>query len=81
MGRKELGHSKGTDAIIAEDLEMVINRRKKIKECLSWTNLGHLLVRHEELLVFRVLQVVLFDVGPELLDAFGTAGFLLANDV
>ena len=44
-------------------------------------NLGHLLVGGEELLVLGVLEVVLLDVGPQLLDAFGTAGLLLANDV
>ena len=45
------------------------------------TYLGHLLVGDEELLVLGVLQVVLLDVGPQLLDAFGTAGLLLADDV
>jgi len=44
-------------------------------------DLGHLLVGHEELFVLGVLQVVLLDVGPQLLDAFGAAGLLLANDV
>jgi len=62
VGREELGHTKGTDAVIAEDL-------------------SHLLVGVEELLVFRILKVVLLDVSPQLLDAFGAAGFLLANNV
>jgi len=44
-------------------------------------DLGHLLVRVEELLVFGILEVVLLDVSPELLDTLGTAGLLLANDV
>ena len=44
-------------------------------------DLGHLLVGDEELLVLGVLEVVLLQVGPQLLDAFGTAGFLLADDV
>ena len=44
-------------------------------------NLGHLLVGGEELSVLRILEVVLFQVSPKLFDAFGTAGFLLANDV
>ena len=43
--------------------------------------LGHLLVGVEELLVLGILEVVLLDVSPELLDALGTAGLLLANDV
>ena len=44
-------------------------------------HLGHLLVGGEVLLVLRVLQVVLLDVGPELLDALGPGGLLLANNV
>ena len=44
-------------------------------------NLGHLLVGGEELLVLRVLEVVLLEVSPQKLDAFGTASLLLANDV
>merc|ERR1712025_156867 len=44
-------------------------------------DLGHLLVGVEELFVLGVLEVVLFDVSPELLNAFGTAGFFLADDV
>ena len=62
MGGEELGHSEGTDFVVAEDL-------------------GHLLVGDEELLVFGILEVVLFQVSPKLFDAFGTAGFLLADDV
>ena len=44
-------------------------------------DLGHLLVGGEELSVFGILEVVLFQVSPKLFDAFGTAGFLLANNV
>ena len=44
-------------------------------------DLGHLLVRSEELLVLGVLQVVLLQVGPQLLDALGPGGFLLADDL
>ena len=44
-------------------------------------NLGHLLVGGEELLVLGVLQIVLLEVSPKKLNAFGTAGLLLANDV
>jgi hypothetical protein len=44
-------------------------------------NLGHLLVGEEELLVLGVLEVVLLEVGPELLDALGTAGLFLADDI
>ena len=44
-------------------------------------NLGHLLVGGEELLVLRVLEVVLLEVSPQKLDAFGTASLFLANDV
>jgi len=43
--------------------------------------LSHLLVGGEELLVLGVLEVVLLDVGPELLDALGAGGLLLADDV
>ena len=44
-------------------------------------DLGHLLVGDEVLLVVGILQVVLLEVSPKLFDAFGTARFLLANDV
>ena len=44
-------------------------------------NLGHLLVGGEELLVLGVLQIVLLEVSPKKLNAFGTAGLLLANDI
>lgn len=44
-------------------------------------DLGHLLVGHKELLVLGVLEVVLLDVGPELLDALSPGGLLLANNV
>ena len=44
-------------------------------------DLGHLLVGGEELLVLGVLQIVLLEVSPKKLNAFGTAGLLLANDV
>jgi len=44
-------------------------------------DLGHLLVGVEELLVLGVLEVVLLDVGPQLLDALGAGSLLLADDV
>ena len=44
-------------------------------------NLGHFLVGGEVLPVLGILEVVLFQVSPKLFDAFGTAGFLLADDV
>jgi len=44
-------------------------------------DLGHLLVGGEVLLVLGVLQVVLLDVGPQLLDALGAGRLLLADDV
>jgi len=44
-------------------------------------DLGHLLVGVEELLVLRVLELVLLDVSPQLLDALGTGSLLLADDV
>jgi len=44
-------------------------------------DLGHLLVGVEELLVLGVLEVVLLDVGPQLLDALGPGSLLLADDV
>jgi len=47
---------------------------------LAPEHLGHLLVRDEELLVLRVLEVVLLDVGPQLLDALGPGGLLLPDD-
>ena len=62
MGGEELGHSEGTDFVVAEDL-------------------GHLLVGDEELLVFGILEVVLLDVSPQLLDALSTGSLLLADDV
>ena len=50
-------------------------------DLLGAENLGHLLVGGEELLVLGVLQIVLLEVSPKKLNAFGTAGLLLANDV
>jgi len=50
-------------------------------DAVASKNLCHFLVGVEELFVFGVLEIVLLDVGPQLLDAFGTAGLLLANDV
>ena len=44
-------------------------------------NLGHFLVGGEKLLVLGVLQIVFLQVSPQLLDAFGAAGLLLANNV
>ncbi len=43
-------------------------------------DLGHGGVGLEELLVLRVLEVVLLDVGPQLLDALGPGRLLLADD-
>jgi len=44
-------------------------------------HLGHLLVGGEVLLVLGVLEVVLLDVGPQLLDALGAGRLLLPDDV
>ena len=44
-------------------------------------DLGHLLVRVEELLVLRVLKVVLLEVSPQLLDALSPGSLLLADNV
>jgi len=44
-------------------------------------NLSHLLVWFEVLFVFWILKIVFLDVSPQLFDAFGSGGFLLANDV
>ena len=43
--------------------------------------LCHLLVGGEELLVLGVLEVVLLEVGPQLLDALSAGCLLLADDV
>ena len=53
----------------------------KSTDTIAAENLGHLLVGGEELLVLGVLQIVLLEVSPKKLNAFGTAGLLLANDV
>jgi len=50
-------------------------------DAVSAEDLGHLLVGGEVLLVLGVLEVVLLDVGPQLLDAIGAGGLLLADDV
>merc|ERR1719369_1071174 len=50
-------------------------------DAVSAEDLGHLLVGVEVLLVLRVLEVVLLDVGPQLLDALGAGSLLLADDV
>lgn len=44
-------------------------------------DLGHLLVGSEELLVLRILEIVLLEVGPQLLHALGPGCLLLANDI
>ena len=44
-------------------------------------DLGHLLIRRHVALVVRVLQVVLLEVGPNLLDALRAGGLILADDV
>jgi len=49
-------------------------------DAVATENLGHLLVGDKELLVLRVLEIVFLDVGPELFDAFSTAGFFLSNN-
>ena len=43
-------------------------------------NLGHLLVRGEKGLVVCVLEVFLLEVGPQIFDAFSTAGLGYTND-
>ena len=48
---------------------------------ISTEDLGQFLVRGEVLLVRGVLEVVLLEVGPNKLGAFGATGLLLANDV
>ena len=53
----------------------------KSTDMIGAENLGHLLVGGEELLVLGVLEVVLLEVSPQKLDAFGTASLFLANDV
>ena len=50
-------------------------------DAISTEDLGQLLVRGEVLLVLGVLEIVLLEVGPNQLGAFGAAGLLLANDV
>ena len=43
-------------------------------------DLRHLGIGGEELLVLRVLEIVLLQVGPKLLNTLGSGGLLLAND-
>jgi len=83
--KKKLSHfSKPSSGKGKHDLRQV--GRKKFghaesTDAVATENLGHLLVRDKELLVLRILEIVFLDVGPELFDAFSTAGFLLANNV
>jgi hypothetical protein len=44
-------------------------------------DLGHLLVRLEILLVLGILELVLLDVGPKLLDTLAPGGFALPDNV
>ena len=44
-------------------------------------DLGHLGVGEEVLLVLGILEVVLLKVSPQLFDALGAGGLLLADDV
>ena len=53
----------------------------EVMHAISTEDLGQLLVGGEVLLVLGVLEIVLLEVGPQELDAFGAAGLLLANDV
>ena len=50
-------------------------------DAISTEDLGQLLVRGEVLLVLGVLEIVLPEVGPDKLGAFGAAGLILANDI
>ena len=50
-------------------------------DAIGSEDLGHLLVGGEELLVLWVLEIVLLQVGPQLLDALGPGGLLLADDI
>ena len=47
---------------------------------VSTENLGHLFVGDEVLLVVGSLEIVFLEVSPKFLDAFGTAGLILANN-
>lgn len=44
-------------------------------------DLGHLFVGGEELFVFGVLEIVFFDVSPQLFDAFRSGSFFLSDDI
>ena len=57
----------------------VLGHRESLDLVLS-EDLGHLLVWGEVLLVFRVLEVMLLEVGPEELRQLGARRLLLAND-
>jgi len=50
-------------------------------DAVGTEDLSHLLVGVEELLVLGVLEVVLLDVSPQLLDALSAGSLLLADDV
>ena len=52
----------------------------EVMHAISTEDLGQLLVGGEVLLVLGVLEIVLLEVGPNQLGAFGAAGLLLAND-
>ena len=77
-----LGHAEGAELLGAEDL------KREQRKCMigndfedEGTYLGHLLVGDEELLVLGVLEVVLLEISPELLDALGAGSLLLADDL
>ncbi len=59
---------------------MNLDMEKVLSLSLTKTDLVHCGIRLEELPVLRVLQVVLLDVGPQLLDALGTRCLLLAHN-
>jgi len=50
-------------------------------DAVTAEHLSHLFVGGEELFVFWVLKIVLLDVSPQLLDAFGSGCFLLADNI
>ncbi len=84
VGANVLGHAEGAELLGAEDLESkeeMLGGNSTLNIASGGTYLGHLLVGDKELLVFRILKIVLLDISPELLDALGSGGLLLANNV
>lgn len=72
----------GSGLVLRSRIEMLGDElgHSEASDLVPTEDARHLLIGREVLLVFRVLQVVLLDVGPQVLDDFAAAGLLATDD-